>query len=305
MRALVTGGAGFIGSHIADALVARGHEVVALDNLSTGHRKHVNPRARLVVGDLLDSSLVELLCTERPDVVFHQAAQVNPTGSVSDPLHDARVNVLGTVALLEAARRAGVGKLIYASSAAVYGEPRYVPVDEQHAISPLNPYGASKHTGEHYLEVYAKLHGLRYTILRYANVFGPRQDPFGEGGVVAIFANRMLRGKQPVIHGSGEHERDYVYVSDVAEANLAAAQRGDGGIYNVGCGVGIQTNEIFARLQRLTGYGGEQVHGPPRLGDIFRSVLDPQRAAEDLGWRAQVELEDGLAATVDYFRARR
>mgnify|MGYP000209186328 CR=1 FL=1 len=306
MKILVTGGAGFIGSHVVDALIEQGHEVAVVDDLSTGKREHVNPRARFYRLDIRDAQgLEEVFAAERPEIVNHQAARANVRESLEKPVLYAEVNVIGSLNLLELSRKYGVEKFIYASTGgAVYGEPEYLPADEAHPINPLDPYGASKHFVEHYLYLYGVNYGLRYTILRYPNVYGPRQDPYGEAGVVAIFTGQMLRGEQAVINGSGEQERDFVYVGDVVEANLQALDRGDGGIYNLGWGFGTSVNEIFARLKEITGYEKEAVHGPPKKGEVFKICLDATKARRELGWVPRVGLDEGLRMTVEYFRRK-
>ena len=304
MKILVTGGAGFIGSHVVDALIERGHEVAVVDDLSTGKREHLNPGARFYHLDIRDAQgLEEVFAAERPEIVNHQAARANVRESLEKPVLYAEVNVIGSLNLLELSRKYGVEKFIYASTGgAVYGEPEYLPADEAHPINPLDPYGASKHFVEHYLYLYGVNYGLRYTILRYPNVYGPRQDPYGEAGVVAIFTGQMLRGEQAVINGSGEQERDFVYVGDIVEANLLALDRGDGGIYNLGWGFGTSVNEIFARLKEITGYEKEAVHGPPKKGEVFKICLDATKARRELGWVPRISLDEGLRMTVEYFK---
>jgi UDP-glucose 4-epimerase len=305
VRVLVTGGAGFIGSHVVDAMLEASHEVVALDNLATGRQDNVDPRARFARADLLRDDLEALFAELKPEVISHHAAQASVGGSTADPVHDASLNVVGTVRLLEAARKAGVRKVVYAASGgSTYGVPQYVPIDEGHPIDPISPYAVSKHTGEHYLRTYEELYGLTFTSLRYANVYGPRQDPHGEAGVISIFADRMLRGEQPLIHGTGTDDRDYVYVGDVARANVLAVDRGDGAMVNIGTGTGKNVLEIFARLKELLSYAGEARHGPPRLGDVPSVRLDAALAAKTIGWRPTTAFEDGLRAQVGWLRSR-
>jgi len=306
VRVLVTGGAGFIGSHVVDAFVAEGHDVLVVDDLSTGKREQVSPVARFYQVDVRDErALGQVLGAERPEAIAHQAARADVRESMIKPVLYAEINVLGSLRLLELARQNGVRKVIYASTGgAVYGEPEHLPVDEQHPVRPLDPYGASKHHVEHYLHLYRRNYGLEYTILRYANVYGPRQDPLGEAGVVAIFAGQMLTGRHPVIYGSGEQERDFVYVGDVARANVLALERGDGGLYNLGSGVGTSVNQIFAALKQATGYQEPALHGPARLGEVFRIYLDASKARCDLGWEPTVPLQEGIERTVAYFRSR-
>ena len=303
MKILVTGGAGFIGSHVADTLIAAGHTVVVLDDLSTGKRANLNPRARLVQMDIRDPQLNALFAAEGFDAVSHQAARANVRESMERPVFYADVNILGSLNLLEAARKHGVKKLIYASTGgAAYGEPQQLPVPETHAVNPLDPYGASKHHVEHYLYLYRANYGLQYTILRYPNVFGPRQDPQGEAGVVAIFSARMLKGEPVVINGDGLQERDFCFVGDVARANLLALDKGDGEIFNIGSGRGTNINEIFDHLSELTHYPLPRTYGPPKLGEVSKIYLDAAKAKRGLGWEAQVSLADGLQQTVDFFR---
>jgi UDP-glucose 4-epimerase len=304
IKILVTGGAGFIGSHVVDAYVAAGHEVVVVDNLSTGRRENVHPDARLVEMDLLDHSLVDLLRAERPAVVNHHAANPSVSLSVREPLFDARQNVLVTLNVLEAARQAEVAHVIYISSGgAMYGNPEYLPADEAHPSNPVSPYALSKHTGERYVRLYGQEHGLPWTSLRYANVYGPRQDPLGEAGVIAIFGQNLMDGRAPEIHWDGEQTRDFVYVGDCARANLLALEAGESRAYNVGTGVGTSINELFSTLLEVTGRQVEPRHGPRRPGDARDSYLDCARIERDLGWRAEVSLHQGLARTWDWFRS--
>lgn len=304
-RVLVTGGAGFIGSHVVDLLLAEGHKVAVVDNLSTGRRENVNPQADFFLVDIGSPDLAAVFDAVRPQAVVHLAAQASVPVSVADPARDAAVNILGSVNLLQQSVRAGVDKFVYVSTGgALYGEPQYLPCDEDHPIVPLSPYGVSKHTVEHYLHFYRQVHGLAYTVLRLANVYGPRQDPFGEAGVVAIFTQRMLDGEQVVIYGSGEQERDFVYVLDCARAAVLALSRGDGQAYNIGCGRGTTINALFALMRSITGYTLEPRYDPPRPGDVFRSFLNADKARRELGWEPTVSLDEGLRRTVAHFRRR-
>ncbi len=303
MRILVTGGAGFIGSHVVDAYLDAGHEVVVVDDLSTGRQTQVPPDARFYQLDIRDPRLDDVFAREQPDIVSHQAARANVRESMEKPLLYADVNVLGSLSVLECCRRHGVKKVVYAcTGGASYGEPSILPVPEDHPIHPLDPYGASKHHVEHYLFLYRANFGLDYTILRYPNVYGPRQDPHGEAGVVAIFIGQMLGAGQPIVNGTGEQQRDFVYVSDVARANVVALDRGSGGTYNIGSGVGASVNEIFSLLARLTGYHQPAQHGPAKQGEVFQIYLDATRAHRELGWVPQVPLDKGLTRTVEYFQ---
>jgi UDP-glucose 4-epimerase len=303
MKILVTGGAGFIGSNVVDEFIAQGHEVVVADNLSTGHESNVNPKARFYKIDLRDPALIDIFNHERPEVVDHHAAQADVRKSVTDPLYDQDVNIRGTLNLLECARQSGVRKVIYISSGgAVYGEPVYLPCDEDHPIVPLCPYGVTKHTIEHYLYIYKLLHGMDYTVLRYGNVYGPRQDPLGEAGVVAIFTGRMLKGQLVTINGSGEQVRDFIFVQDCARANALALERGSGRIFNLGWCRATTINEIFSELKRITAYPYEAQYGPAKPGETFKIYIDNQRARRELNWQPAFPLEEGLRLTVEYFK---
>ncbi len=303
MRILVTGGAGFIGSHVAELLLAAGHEVAIVDDLSTGHRANVPAGATFYHCDIRDERLASIFAEVRPEVVSHHAAQMSVRVSVQQPRLDASVNVEGSAHLLECAVKAGTRKVIYASTGgAVYGEPIYLPCDERHPVVPLSQYGITKHTVEHYLELYARLYGLDFTVLRYPNVFGPRQDPEGEAGVVAIFARRMLAGLPVTIYGDGKQERDFVAVADVARATLAALDRGPRALVNLGSNRGTSVREIFDALAAITGYDRSATHQPARLGEVYRIYLTGDRARETLGWEPAVSLRDGLRETVAWVR---
>jgi UDP-glucose 4-epimerase len=303
MKVMVTGGAGFIGSHVVDACLAAGHQVCVVDDLSTGKRQNVAPQATLHVVDLRDmEALDKVFAEEKPEAICHLAAKANVRESMMLPMLYAEVNILGSLALLECARKHGARKLIYASTGgAAYGEPEYLPVDEKHPINPLDPYGASKHHVEHYLFIYRKHYGLDYTVLRFPNVYGPRQDPYGEAGVVAIWTAAMLNGTQPIINGSGEQQRDFCYVGDIARANVLALTQGGGEILNLGSGIGTTINTIFALLNQATGGKYEELHGPAKLGEVMYTYLDAQRAKQLLGWVPEVPLDEGLRRTVAHF----
>ena len=300
---LVTGGAGFIGSHIVDTLLAAGYDVSVVDDLHTGKRENIHPDARFHQVDIRDAaSLAAVFAAERPLAVLHEAAWADVRGSLTDPAGYAGVNVIGTLNLLEAARRHGTRKIVFASTGgAIYGNPAELPATEACPPAPLDPYGASKLAGEVFIATYRHNYGLDFCALRYGNVYGPRQDPFGEAGVVAIFTGKMLRGEPAIINGDGRQSRDFIYVGDVARANLLALQGGSG-IYNVGTGVPTDVNTIFRELARLTGYKGEELHGPAKLGEVRDTYLDAGRAARELGWKAEVGLAEGLEWTVGYFR---
>jgi UDP-glucose 4-epimerase len=303
MKILVTGGAGFIGSHIVDAYLSAGHEVVAVDDLSSGFRHNVPKDVRLHEVDIRSERLAEVFATERPEVVNHQAARANVRESFEKPLLYADVNVIGSVNVLECCRQYGVKKVIYASTGgAVYGEPLWLPVSEDHPIRPLDPYGASKHHVEHYLFLYRASFGISYTALRYPNVYGPRQDPHGEAGVVAIFTGQMLEGGEPVINGSGEQLRDFVHVFDVAKASVLALEKGHNDVLNIGSGAGTSVNTIFETLAELTHFQTKPIHAPAKQGEVYKIFLNATRAREALGWRPEVSLKEGLASTVEFFR---
>lgn len=303
MKIVVTGGAGFIGSHVVDSYVEAGHEVVVVDDLSAGKPENVHPAARLVAMNVNNPGLVALFERERPEVVNHHAANPSVSRSVREPLFDATQNVLGTIAVIEAARQAGVRKVIYISSGgAMYGNPEYLPMDEAHPARPISPYALSKHTGERYVRLYGQEHGLAWTSLRYANVYGPRQDPFGEAGVIAIFCQNLLDGVAPEIHWDGEQTRDFVYVGDCARANVAALDAGDGEAFNVGTGMGTSINELFYTLLDVTGREVEPQRRPRRPGDARDSYLACAKIERDLGWRAEVGLREGTSRTWRHFQ---
>jgi UDP-glucose 4-epimerase len=304
MRILVTGGAGFIGSHIVDAYIEAGHSVAVVDDLSTGHREQVHPQARFYQADVTKADeLARIFASERPELVSHQAAQKSVRLSVEDPAADAKINILGTLHLLELCRRSGVAHVLFASTGgAIYGDAERIPTPEETPAWPISPYGIAKLTVEHYLYYYQHQYGLTYTALRYANVYGPRQDPHGEAGVVAIFVERLLSGETPVIYGDGSQTRDYVYVGDVAAANRRALETRAAGAYNVGTGIETTVNELYAALAEAVGVSRPAEYAAPRPGEQRRSALDARRAAETLDWRPRVSLPEGLRRTVDHFR---
>ncbi len=305
MKILITGGAGFIGSHVVDAYVAAGHEVVVLDDLSSGRLENMNPRARLVRVDIRDPQTRAVIAAERPAVVNHHAAQMDVRRSVADPTFDAGVNVIGLINVLEGARDGGARRLIFASSGgAVYGEQSCFPASEAHATNPISPYGVSKRAGELYLFYWHSAYGIPYVALRYANVYGPRQDPHGEAGVVAIFTERLLRADAPVINGDGRQTRDYVFVADVVHANVLSLDSDFVGPLNIGTGIETDVNALFALLRRAAGTRMEARHGPPKPGEQRRSVIDPGLARRVLGWEPRAGLEAGLEQVVAFFRAR-
>ena len=303
MNILVTGGAGFIGSHIADALINEGHSVSVVDDLSMGKRENVNAEAEFYQLDIRNERIHNMFKDEKFDAVVHQAAQMDVRKSVTDPMFDASVNIIGTLNLLERCREFRVTKVIFSSTGgAIYGEQDRFPADEGHPLRPISPYGVAKLSIEKYLHYYHEVHGLEYVSLRYANVYGPRQSPHGEAGVVAIFTSKMLASEQPLINGDGKQTRDYVYVDDVVKANLQALKYEGSGIFNVGTGKETSVNEIFSLLKAATGAKCEEKHAPAKQGEQQRSVIDSRAIEKTFGWRPGTDLRNGLAMTVDYFK---
>lgn len=301
---MVTGGAGFIGSHVAGIFKANGHEVLALDDLSRGKRENLDPAIPLETVDLTDRDELERAFSEfQPQAVNHHAAQVSVRESVADPVHDARINVIGSLNLLELCVKHQTRRVLFSSTGgAIYGEQEKFPAPENHPERPLSPYAVAKLAVEKYLYFYEQTYGLAWCALRYANVYGPRQDPFGEAGVVAIFAERMLAGQNPLINGDGDQTRDFVFVEDVARANLDALEKKIAGPINIGSGIETTVNEIFRTLKEITGARIQELHGPEKSGEQRRSVLDPARAEKIMGWRPQTTLKQGLEKTVEFFR---
>ncbi|MBM7116804.1 SDR family oxidoreductase [Archangium primigenium] len=305
MKVLVTGGAGFIGSHVCDAFVRSGHEVIALDNLSSGKKENLDPRVRLEVADIRSPEAAALVRAERPQVLLHLAAQMDVRRSVEDPRFDADANILGFLNLLEAGRASGVQKVVFSSTGgAIYGEQDVFPAPESHATRPISPYGVSKASGELYLNYYKAQYGLKYVALRYANVYGPRQNPHGEAGVVSIFSTRLLAGQDCTIYGEGKQTRDFVYVEDVARANLLAAEKDYSGPINIGTGVETDINRLFSLLAQSAGVSKPPGHAPGRPGEQMRSCIDNRLAREVLGWQPTVDLAEGTRRTVAFFREK-
>jgi len=305
MKVLVTGGAGFIGSHLVDRLIQEGHEVVVVDNLSTGKRRNLNRAARFFKLDIQSWRLERVFRNERPNLVMHLAAQMDVRKSVEDPIFDAQVNVLGTLNVLQQAIKHGVRKVVFSSSGgAIYGEQEVYPAPESHVTRPLSPYGISKLCGEQYLSYYQRVSGLQIVSLRYANVYGPRQDPDGEAGVVAIFIQKLLNNEQAIVNGNGRQTRDFVYVEDIVEANLAVMGQEIQGTYNVGTGEETSINDLLRILVTHTNSTYKEVHGPAKSGEQVRSVIDSAKLRQELSWEPRTELSEGLKLTVDYFRKR-
>jgi UDP-glucose 4-epimerase len=303
MKILVTGGAGFIGSYVVDAYLELGHEVVVVDNLSSGSIENLNPKAKFYKMDIRDSDIEDLFKNEKPDVVNHHAAQMDVRKSVEDPIYDADVNIIGSLNLLQNCIRYGVKKFIFASTGgAIYGEQDYFPADEEHPTRPLSPYGVAKLTVEKYLYFYKEVHGLNYIALRYANIYGPRQNPHGEAGVVAIFTSKMLKGEQPVINGDGFQTRDYTFVGDVVRANVLALSYEKSDVFNIGTGIETDVNTLFHKLKQLTGANCDEFHGPAKSGEQRRSVISYEKIYKTLGWKPMTSLDEGLRLTVEFFK---
>ena len=304
MKILVTGGAGFIGSHVVDAFLAAGHDVAVVDNLTTGDARWINPRARFHEIDLRSAGLARVFETERPEVVAHLAAQASVGRSVTDPVFDASVNIGGGVALLECCRRYGVRRVIYSSSGgAGYGDTDVIPTPESHPSLPISPYGITKVAVEQYVSAWTGIYGISGISLRYANIYGPRQNPQGEAGVIAIFCHRLLTGQAPIINGDGDQTRDYTYVEDVALANLRALERPDvTGAVNVCTGVETTVNQLYTALVQASGAKVPAQHAPARPGEQRRSCLSPARAEQVLGWKPSVTLAEGLGRTFRFFQ---
>lgn len=303
-KVLITGGAGFIGSHIADILLEKGYPVVVVDNLSRGTKKNVNPKASFYQVDILDPRLRKVFAQEKPEVVIHEAAQINVRDSVNDPQKDARINVSGSINLFRLAGRFKVKKIIYASSGgAVYGEPKDLPVKEDHPISPLCPYGASKYSAELYLKCFSSLFGFDYVVLRYSNVFGPRQDPKGEAGVISIFIDRFLKDEPPTIFGDGKQTRDFIFVKDVALANYLALTYPKSGIFNIGSGREVSVLEIYTFLKKILNSSLKAEFGPSVAGEVRRIFLDVSLAKKELGFKPQVDFASGLEQTINWVKS--
>ncbi|MBI4534928.1 MAG: GDP-mannose 4,6-dehydratase [Ignavibacteriae bacterium] len=304
MNILVTGGAGFIGSHVVDEYLKLGHRVSVIDNLSSGLKSNINPAAEFHEVDIRDTSAVgEIMRKQKFDLVNHHAAQMDVRRSVADPMYDAAVNIIGVLSLLECCVRTDVLRFLFASSGgAIYGEQDYFPADEKHATRPISPYGVAKLTTENYLFYYKTVYGLDSVSLRYANIYGPRQNPEGEAGVVAIFTSKMLRGEQPVINGDGRQTRDYVYVGDVVRANVLALECKGFECFNVGTGKETDVNTLFHHIRKFTGSSAMENHGQAKKGEQLRSVLSYEKIERSLGWRPELTLEEGLKRTVEYFK---
>ncbi|MCD6094580.1 SDR family oxidoreductase [bacterium] len=303
MKILITGGAGFIGSHLVDRLIKQNHKVVVVDNLSTGKKKNLNPKAKFYKIDIRSPKISQIFERERPKIVFHFAAQIDLRKSIEDPIRDAKINILGSLNLLENCKRFRVKRFIFASTGgAIYGDAHIIPTPEDYPEFPLSPYGIEKLAIDKYLNYYHKVFGLPFISLRLANVYGPRQNSKGEAGVVAIFCDKMLQGQQPIINGNGKQTRDFVYVDDVVEASILAMKSKKTGIYNIGTGKETDINTIFRKLKRLTTSNCKKVHGPVKPGEQKRSCLDFSKAKKELGWRPKYSVDRGLEEVVRWFQ---
>lgn len=304
MKILVTGGAGFIGSNVVDVYVSAGHEVAVVDNLTTGKKRNLNPQAKFYEIDIRDKALAQVIAEFSPEIINHHAAQIDVRKSVSDPIYNADVNELGTLNLLEAAVKAKVKKVIFSSTGgALYGEvAEKNGADENHSLEPISPYAITKRSVEMYLYAYKVNVGLNYTVLRYGNVYGPRQDPLGEAGVIAIFCGKMLKDAAPTIYGDGKQLRDYVYVGDIADVNLLVLEKGSGMTFNIGMGRGISVNELFACLKEIMEFKKEVIYAPPRAGELFRSVLNSKKIEKELGWKTKIDIKSGLKKTLNWYK---
>lgn len=303
MNIVVTGAAGFIGSNVADAYIKAGNNVIIIDDLSSGNRENINKKAEFHHLNINDPKVEDIFKNNKIDVVNHHAAQIDVRKSVADPVFDATSNILGIIRLLEYCRKYDVPRFIFSSTAgAIYGEPEYVPADEKHPIRPLAPYGVSKFCGERYIQYYHDLFDQDYVILRYPNVYGPRQDPHGEAGVVAIFSGLLLQGKEPKIFGSGEATRDYLFVGEIVRANLMVLDKGTNKLMNLGTGVETSVNDLFGKMRDIIGADVEAIHMPDRPGEVQRISIDAEFAKKTIGWKPEITLKEGLVKTIDFFR---
>ncbi len=305
MKILLTGGAGFIGSNVAEGYIQKGHHVVVIDDLSRGKEENVPQGVTFYKTSIGSADIEKIFQREKPDIVNHHAAQIDVRKSVENPSLDAKTNILDSLNLLQMSVKYGVKKIIYASTGgAIYGEPRYTPVDENHPINPISPYGVSKYAFEKYLEIYHKLYGIKYTILRYANVYGPKQDPYGEAGVVAIFSKALLKGERCKIYGDGNQTRDYIFVEDVVEGNILSLTKGDGEILNLGTATETSVNELFQMMKSIISSSQDPEYLPIRPGEITRISLSWKKAEKVLGWKPKTSLKEGLKKVVEYFKKK-
>jgi UDP-glucose 4-epimerase len=302
MKCIITGGAGFIGSNLADKLIREGYEVSIIDNLSTGKKENLNPKAVFYNIDILDPKISQIFKKEKPETVFHYAAQIDVRKSVEYPIRSAETNILGSLNILENCKNFGVKKIVFASTGgAIYGEAEIIPTSEDYLAQPVSPYGIEKLSVEHYLNFYKKEYNLDYLILRFANVYGPRQNSKGEAGVIAIFCDKIIKGEQLVINGLGEQTRDFVFVEDVVNANILAIKKNESGVFNIGTGIETDINAIFQELKKLLDPSVQEIHGPEKAGEQKRSCLDFKKAKEILGWKPIYDLAKGLEKTEEWF----
>ncbi|MGM7702930.1 NAD-dependent epimerase/dehydratase family protein [Pseudalkalibacillus sp. Hm43] len=303
MKVLVTGGAGFIGMNIVEQYLEDGHEVVVVDDLSTGKEENLKESVTFYKADITTPDFIDIVKKETPDVINHHAAQIDVQTSLKNPVFDAHINILGTINVLEACKEVNAA-IVYASSAAVYGEPDYLGVDEKHKVDPMSYYGASKHTPEHYIKIYGDLHGIQYSILRYANVYGIGQIPKGEGGVISIFVDKIIKGEDLTIFGDGEHTRDFIYVSDIAEANLLASKHPCNDIINISTNTQVSLNDLVKTFEEVVGDSLEKKHEGERPGDIRHSYLTNDKAEQLINWKPKVSLKEGLEKTLLYYQKK-
>lgn len=301
MKVLVTGGAGFIGSHIVDLLIDKEYKVVVVDNLSHGKLKNINLKASFYNVDIRDKIIKNIFAEEKPDYVIHEASQISVSNSIKDPISDAEINIIGGINILEACKENKVKKIIYPASAAIFGEPEYLPIDEKHPLNMLSPYGVSKHTVEHYLEVYNKLYGIDYVSLRCSNVYGPRQDSSGEGGVVSIFCSKMINGERPIIFGDGEQIRDFIYVKDVAEATIISMESSKSGVYNVCSNTKVSINKLVELINNNLNKDIKSIYVDAKKGDIMISLMSNNKIKSILKWNNEVSIEEGIDMTLKWF----
>jgi Nucleoside-diphosphate-sugar epimerases len=302
MKVLITGGAGFIGSHITDLLIENSYEVVVIDNLSHGNVENVHSGVKFYECDITNKCASDIIVKEKPDVIVHEAAQISVENSIKNPIKDAEINIIGTLNILEAAKAIGVKKIIYPASAAIFGEPEYLPIDEKHPLNMVSGYGVTKHTVEHYLSVYKKIYGINSVVLRYSNVYGPRQDSSGEGGVVAIFVEKLLKNEAPLIYGDGEQTRDFVYVKDVAKANLCAIKSETDGIFNICTGEKTSVNELFKYISEFLNVEVNPIYTEERYGDIRDSYMSYDKIFTRMGWKPEYNILKGLKETIEFYR---
>jgi len=303
MKILVTGGAGFVGSHLVDRLIEEGHKVVVIDNLSTGKKENLNPKAKFYKADICDREIAQIFKKEKPEIVFHYAAHIEARESVKDPISDAKINIIGGLNILENCRRSKTKKIIFASSGGeIYGDAKMIPIPETFSPSPISPYGVSKLSTEKYLDSYFKLFKISYLSLRYGNIYGPRQNQNGEAGVIAIFTNKMLKNEQPLIHGDGKQTKDYIFIEDATDATILSFKKNFEGILNIGTGKETSVLEIFYKLKKLTNSQVKEKHAPLPLCGFKRGCVSIKKAKKELGWQPKCSLDEGLRKTVEWFK---